>query len=137
MAVAKEAEMAHDTIVSVIGIARYRALTERVTQQLTAALGSLRIRPISVRAAFANDDGSKRGGATRCGLTVRLPHRPALHVEHVAETPHQAFERALVTLERGVERYRERVRDSRRRPKKYYAAKRLESDAARRKRRRG
>src|SRR5690242_19362138 len=117
MAVAKEAEMAQDTIVTVIGIPRYRALTERVTQQLTAALASLRITPISARAAFANDDGSKGGVAARCGLTVRLPHRPPLHVEHVAETPHRAFERALVALERGVERYRERVRDSRRRPK--------------------
>src|SRR5262245_60705918 len=107
--------MAQDPIVSVIGIARYRALTERVTQQLTAALASLRVRPTSARAAFADDNGPKGGVAARCGLTVRIPHRAPLHVEHVAETPRRAFELALAALERGVERYRERARDSRRR----------------------
>jgi len=109
----------------------------RVTQRLTSALASLGARPISARAAFADDNGPK-GGAARCGLTVRLPRRPPLHVEHTAETPRRAFEGALAALERGVERYRERARDSRRRPKKYYAARLVgvEGDAPVRGRRR-
>lgn len=117
--------MAQDTTVSVNGIARYRALSGRVAQQLVAALDALRARPISVRAAFAADNGPRGGVAARCGLTVRLPHRPPLHVEHTAETPRRAFDGALIALERGIERDRQRARDSRRRPKKYYAAKRL------------
>ena len=117
--------MAQDRSLSVVGITRYRTLTERVTRQMMAALASLRMRPISARAAFADDNGPKGGVAARCGLTVRLPHRPALHVEHIAETPRAAFAGALAALERGIEGSRERARDRRRRPKKYYAAKQL------------
>lgn len=117
--------MAQDTIVSVNGITRHRALSGRVTQLLVATLDALRTKPVSVRAAFADDNGPKGGVAARCGLTVRLPHRPPLHVEHTAETPRRAFDGALIALERGIERDRQRARDSRRRPKKYYAAKRV------------
>jgi hypothetical protein len=79
--------MAQDTTVSVNGIARHRELSGRVAQQLVTALGALGARPISVRAAFADDNGPRGGLGARCGLTVRLPHRPPLHVEHTAETP--------------------------------------------------
>jgi len=111
--------------VAVHGITRYRAFSGRVTEQLAATLAGLRARPISIRAAFADDSGPRGGVAARCGLTVQLPHRPPLHVEHTAETPRRAFDGALLALERGIERDRQRARDSRRRPKKYYAAKRL------------
>jgi hypothetical protein len=46
-------------------------------------------------------------------------------VEHLAETPRLAFDAGFSALERLLERYRERQRDSGRRPKKYFAAKRL------------
>lgn len=117
--------MAQDTTVSVNGSARYRSLSGWLTRQLVAALDALRTRPISVRAAFVDDHGPKGSVAARCGLTVRLPHRPPLHVEHTAETPRRAFDGALSALERGIGRDRQRARDRRRRPKKYYVAKRL------------
>jgi hypothetical protein len=118
--------MAQDpTIIIVTGIARYRALVARVTRDLTTALASRGKEPTSVRADFSDEDGPNRGAAVRCGLTVSVPRRPPVHVEHVAETRHRAFELALAALERALDRERERARDSRRRPKKYYAAKLL------------
>ena len=117
--------MAQDPTIIVTGIARYRALAARVSRELTAAVASRDMRPTSVRADFADEDGPKRGVAIRCGLTVHLARRPPVHVEDVAATPHRAFEQALGALERALERERERARDSRRRPKKYYAAKLL------------
>jgi ribosome-associated translation inhibitor RaiA len=46
-------------------------------------------------------------------------------VEHTATTSRLAFDGAFAALEPRLERYRERQRESRRHPKKYYAAKRL------------
>ena len=117
--------MAQDPTIIVTGIARYRALAARVARELTTALASRRMRPTSVRADFSDEDGPNREAAIRCGLTVHLARRPPVHVEHVAETPHRAFETAVAALERAVERERGRARDSRRRPKKYYVAKLL------------
>jgi ribosome-associated translation inhibitor RaiA len=48
----------------------------------------------------------------------------------MAETPRLAFDGALKAFERRLERYRERDRDSRRRPKKYWVAKRLTEGAS-------
>jgi len=117
--------MAQEPTIIVTGITRFRALAARVTGELTAALASRSMRSTSMRADFSDEDGPKRGVAIRCGLTVHVARRPRVHVEHVAETAVRAFELALAALERALERERERARDSRRRPKKYYAAKLL------------
>ena len=61
----------------------------------------------------------------RCAIDVRVPYRSPIRVEHVATTSRLAFDSAYATLERQIERYRERDRDIRRRPKKYFVAKRL------------
>jgi ribosome-associated translation inhibitor RaiA len=61
----------------------------------------------------------------RCALTVRLPHRPVVRVEQLSDTPTRAFRGCLATLERQLKKYRERRTERRRRPKKYYVAKRL------------
>lgn len=80
---------------------------------------------LAAQVAFFDDDGPKGGRAVRCGLTVRVPYRPAVRVEHTAETPRLAFDASFKSLERQLERYREMDRDRRRYPKKYFAAKRL------------
>jgi ribosome-associated translation inhibitor RaiA len=64
----------------------------------------------------------------RCALTVRLPFRPCIRVERSAVTPRLAFDGAFAVLERQLERYRERDRDSKRHPKKYFAARRALAD---------
>ena len=61
----------------------------------------------------------------RCALTVRLPYRPHVHVEDTAETLRTAFDGAFAKLERELERYRDRDRESKRHPKKYYVARRM------------
>jgi ribosome-associated translation inhibitor RaiA len=88
-------------------------------------LKPVQVKPLGAEVRFFDDNGPKGGRAIRCAVTVRLPYRPAVRVEEMAETARLAFDGAFATLERQLERYRERNRDSRRRPKKYYAARRL------------
>lgn len=102
-----------------------RTLRARVTRQMSAALLRLRVKPVAAKVAFFDENGPKGGVAMRCALTVRLPYRPTVRVEHVSDTPRLAFDSGFAKLERQLRRYRKRDRDRRRRPKKYYAAKRL------------
>ena len=124
--------------IEIRGIDRDVVLRGRVTSRLDDALELLKVKPVVARAAFFDDNGPKGGVAIRCALTVRVPYRPAVRVEHTATTARLAFDGAARTLERQLERYRERDRDSRRHPKKYFVAKRLteaEPGAGTRKRR--
>jgi hypothetical protein len=104
---------------------RDSALRTRVSIRIGAALGPLRGKPLAARVTFFDDNGPKGGRAMRCALTVRLPYRPSLRVEHTAVTARLAFDASLKSLERLLERYRELDRERRRHPKKYYAAKRV------------
>lgn len=89
------------------------------------ALKLLSVKPVSARVAFIDDNGPKGGRALRCAITVQLPYRSAIRVEHSSTTPRRALDGAVARLERRLERYREIQRERRRYPKKYYAAKRL------------
>lgn len=111
--------------VEVSGLRGATALRARIGERMTAALEPIKLEPMSAQVAFFDDNGPKGGRAIRCAFTVRLPYRPALRVEHTAETPRLAFDGGFSALERLLERYRERERDSRRHPKKYFVAKRL------------
>lgn len=117
--------------VQISGLARDPALRARALSRIDAALKLLRVRPLAAQVSFFDDDGPKGGRAVRCALTVRLPYRPTVRVEHTADTPRLAFDGGFASLERQLERYRERDRDNRRHPKKYYIARRLvESEPA-------
>ena len=115
--------------IEIRGIGIDRALSARVSRQMDAALEPIQVKPVGAQVSFFDDNGPKGGLGIRCALTVRLPYRPTIRVEEIAETPRLAFHGALKTLERQLERYRERERDSRRRPKKYFVAKRLTEGA--------
>lgn len=104
------------------GLGRDRGLARRVRERVARALGRLSVRPVTAQVAFFDDNGP-RGGGIRCAATLRLPYRPPLRLEHAAPTRRLACDGVLPALERQLERYRQR--QSRRRPKKYYAAKRL------------
>jgi ribosome-associated translation inhibitor RaiA len=91
---------------------------------MAAALARLAVRPVRSQAVFVDDNGPKGGRAMRCALTVRLPFRPTVRVERSAETPRLAFDDAFAVLERQLGRYRERDRENKRHPKKYFAAER-------------
>jgi ribosome-associated translation inhibitor RaiA len=116
--------------VEIKGIRIDTALSARVTRLVGVALDLLKVKPVTAQATFFDDNGLKGGPAIRCAITVRLPYRPSLRVEELAETPRLAFDGALKAFERQLERYRERDRDSRRRPKKYWIAKRLSEGVA-------
>lgn len=111
--------------IQIRGIGKDRALSARVSAHVGAALASLRVAPVAAKITFFDDNGPKGGLGMRCALDVRVPYRPAIRVERVAETSRLAFDRAFATLGRQLERYRERDRDIKRRPKKYFVAKRL------------
>jgi len=99
-------------------------LRGRVTRLMTEALAKLAVAPVKGQVSFFDDNGPKGGRAMRCALTVRLPFRPSIRVERSALTPRLAFDATFAVLERQLERYRERDRDNKRHPKKYFAARR-------------
>ena len=104
------------------GHARFRAL---IAKKLDVAFERHGVRAVATRVVFADENGPKGGVGIRCGVTVELPRRPTLHIDHLAEDERTAFDGALEALERQVTRDRGRLREQRRRPKKYFLAKRL------------
>lgn len=105
-------------------------LRARAARLMTEALARLAVGPVKGQASFFDDNGPKGGRAMRCALTVRVPFRPSIRVERRAVTPRLAFAAVFAVLERQLERYRERDRDSKRHPKKYFAARRAQAGAA-------
>ena len=112
-------------VIDILGVERDTALRARVAKVVGAALEPIKLAPIRAKVTFFDDNGPKGGRGMRCAMDVRLPYRPAIRVEQVAETTRLAFDGAFGALERQLERYRERDRDIKRRPKKYFVAKRL------------
>jgi hypothetical protein len=94
----------------------------RADRRVAAALAMLPPHFSPARLVFTDDNGPKGGPAIRCALTVGVPRRGRLHVEARATTWRLALDGAVSRLQRRLERTREIARDSRRRPKKYYAA---------------
>ena len=111
--------------IEIRGIRKDKGLAARVSARVAAALADLHVAPVSAKVTFFDDNGPKGGLAMRCAISVRVPYRPLIRVEHVAATTWLAFDGAFAALERQLERYRERDRDIKRRPKKYFVAKRL------------
>lgn len=106
---------------------RKRSGEEATRAHVVAGLKTVLAAPVGptlARATFSDENGPKGGPAIRCALEVKQPRRPAVHVEAVATTQRLAFDRALAKLERAIARRRETARDAKRRPKKYFAARR-------------
>lgn len=111
------------------GRADGRAIRASAAGRLRALVASAPVRATSARATFSDEDGPKGGVALRCALEVRLPRRAAIHVEDVARTPRLALDGALARLERQLGRLVGTTRGLRRRPKKYFAARRALASA--------
>jgi ribosome-associated translation inhibitor RaiA len=111
--------------INIRGIAGNRLLQAHVRKQMSGALARLHVAPLGVQVLFSDENGPKGGIDIRCALTVRLPSWPLVRAEHMGQTHRLAFDQAFAVLERQLERDVERERQSRRRPKKYYVAKRL------------
>jgi ribosome-associated translation inhibitor RaiA len=112
-------------VIDILGVEKDTALRARAAKVVGAALKLIKLAPIRAKVTFFDDNGPKGGRGMRCAVDVRLPYRPPIRVEQVAETSRLAFDGAFDALERQLERYRERDRDNKRRPKKYFVAKRL------------
>lgn len=105
------------------------ALHALIRRKVQALATRLRVPPVTARIAFTDENGPKGGVGIRCALTFEVPRRQTLHVEHVAAEPRRAFDVAFAGLERRLGRELGHAREQRRRPKKYFVAKRLlESD---------
>jgi hypothetical protein len=96
-----------------------------VARQMNGLLGRRGVRPVRARVTFSDEDGPRGGIAIRCALTVRLPGRPSIRVEHQARTYRQAFQAGFETLKRQIKRTTRRRRQSGRVPKKHDVARRL------------
>ena len=115
--------------VEILGLGAREAARLRSNRRLASALAALPPRASSARVAFADDNGPKGGPAMRCALTVRMPPRRQIRVEARGVSARLALDSALGRLERRLARSEAIIRDSRRRPKKYYAAERARSSA--------
>lgn len=112
-------------MIDIRGVPIDRSLRARVARQMTSALAPRLVKPVQARVTFFDENGPKGGAAIRCALTVGVPYRRKIRVEQTSETARLAFDVSLETLRRQLARYRERARESYRRPKKYYIAARL------------
>ena len=110
--------------IDVEGIANEPVLRARCARRTRQALARLGVQPLSVRIKFTDENGPKGGVTVRCAITVPVPRRAPVHVEHVAPAQGTAFDGALDALEHRLTQGRRRDREAGRRPKKYYVAKR-------------
>ena len=116
--------------IDIRGAAGQPALQAQVRRRLGTVLRRVPARPNSAHVTFFDDNGPKGGPACRCAITVQMPDQPALRVERTATTRRSAFDAALDRVDRQLQRSRERARDDRRHPKKYFAAARLADEAS-------
>lgn len=107
------------------GTSRSPSLRGIVETRLEGLARRHRVKPISVRVGFVDENGPKGGVDIRCALSLDLPRRPTLHVNEFGINRRAAFDAAFDALERRMAREVEQGRERRRRPKKYYVAKRL------------
>ena len=102
-------------------------LRDEIESRLGKAVGHVPARPTNALVHFADVNGPKGGVDIRCSLTLRLPRRKDVHVEAMGSSPALAFNAAADTLDRRLQRQVGREVTVRRRPKKYYVAKAINS----------
>lgn len=107
------------------GANRAPSLRRIVETKLEGLARRHRVQPVSARVGFVDENGPKGGIDIRCALSLDLPRRPTLHVNELGINRRAAFDAAFDALERRLARELEQGRERRRRPKKYYLAKRL------------
>ena len=104
---------------------QHRIPRQHVMTRMTQALNRVRVQPATARVSFSDVNGPKGGVDVRCALLVGLPGQPWICAERVATTPRLAFDESYARAVRQLEGGYTRWQESRRRPKKYYVAKRL------------
>jgi ribosome hibernation promoting factor len=112
--------------IEIAGLATTQALRTRIAQRLRRALAGVGTSPVRVHVTFSDVNGPKGGLDVRCAIDVRIPQTPPLHVEETHERDVTAFDRGAAMISRRIREQLGRRQKSGRRPKKYYAARRLE-----------
>jgi ribosome-associated translation inhibitor RaiA len=116
--------------IEILGAARQPALQGLVRRRLGTVLQRVPVGAYRARVTFFDDNGPKGGLACRCAISVQMADRPARRVECTAETRWSAFDAAVARVDRQLQRLRERIRDNRRHPKKYFAAAQATGEAS-------
>jgi hypothetical protein len=98
---------------------------EHVTRRLLQALRRKGPRHATARVTFSDVNGPKGGLDIRCIVQFTVAGRPPISVTSSAPTPRLAFDTSYDTAHRAFDRALDRWEHAARRPKKYYAAKRL------------
>lgn len=96
-----------------------------VGARLRRVLSRLPVNPVTAHVTFTDVNGPKGGNDIRCAVLIELPRQPSIRVERLASTPRLAFDASYDRVVRQLEEYRERRQNSRRHPRKQYAARRL------------
>jgi ribosome-associated translation inhibitor RaiA len=110
---------------AVTGPAVSPSLRSRVARRIRRALVGVQTSPVDVHVTFADVNGPKGGPDIRCRIDVRIPRTAPVHAEALAERDITAFDRSAAVITRQIAQRLLRRQESGRRPKKYYAAKRL------------
>jgi hypothetical protein len=97
----------------------------QVMSRMMQLLHRLPARPLAARVRFSDVNGPKGGADIRCSILVTVPGEPPFEVERLGTSPRLAFDQSYDRIRRRAAEPHRRWRQSRRHPKKYYAAKRL------------
>jgi hypothetical protein len=104
---------------------KQRIPRQHVLARVTQALTRMSADATTARVTFTDVNGPKGGADIHCALLVSLPGRPPIRTAHAQTTARLAFDESYARLLRRLEQVRGRQQESSRRPKKYFAAKRL------------
>lgn len=102
-----------------------RAPRAYVTSRMKKLLQRLPRGPVTACVRFADVNGPKGGVDIRCGIVVTAPGTPPMEVACPGANARLAFDASFDRVQRRTEEPRRRWRDWQRRPKKYFAARRL------------
>jgi hypothetical protein len=116
--------------IQVSGISRDPQFHDHVIDRVRSVLERAQVRTGTASVTFTDANGPKGGPATRCTLVVGIPGRGPLRIAELAASHDLAFTQSLAAFERKLTEQQDRRRDLARRPKKYFAAKRLLADGA-------
>jgi ribosome-associated translation inhibitor RaiA len=104
------------------GLTEREAERLRIVARVVAILASLGRAARGARVTVSDQNGPKGGVAIRCAIDAPIARRASIHVDAEATSVRGAVTGALDKLERRVRHEVRRLRDGRRRPKKYFVA---------------
>ena len=109
----------------IAGLPSAPSLRAHISQRIRRSVVGVQTSPVHVQVTFADVNGPKGGVDIRCAIDVQIPRTAALHATALADRHVTAFNRSATAVTRQIARRLIRREEGGRRPKKYYAARRL------------